>query len=382
MRALKKEKYILAVLLTMAGYFVLCAAVMPAQADLVDLKKGRAPYQILVEVLVADISHDNDSEFGIQHEFNDSGQGSVSLFNDDSRTGSGSEYTTRYQTGDLGSVIARFPLNENSSELYQGLDIVGQILDVDSGQLFASIQALAEKGRGEILSRPSIVTIDGQEAKIETGEDVPYLTRQVTAQREIFVSSSKPTGITLTVTPRVMIDDEGQFYVQLTVKPSVSFVSRKREERGIFLPVVASREASTTVLVASGRTFILGGLFRDNETLVRSGVPGLSRIPLLGMLFSSTTRTKVKSELIISITPTVLAPAPEARQPEQLVQPPQKRHPVRDRQKRFRPGEQKIPERMQMEMLQGWGQVEKPKNGVTLDEEIEDATAEQEPESY
>lgn len=308
-----------------------------------DLLTGELPMQVLIEVLVADIAHDQDSDFGVQHEFVDSGRGSVSLFNDRSRISNEPEFITRRQTGDLGSGIIRLPLTENPNELFKGLDILGQVLDVDSGQLFAAIQALAVAGKGEILSRPSIVTLENQEAVIETGQNVPFLTRKVTAQKEIFVSDQAPTGVRLSVTPSILVGDDGYYYVQMTVRPEVSFVSRRREERGIHLPVIASREAHTTVLVASGKTFILGGLYRDNQTVIMRGVPGLSAVPVLGGLFRSTSRATLKSELIISITPTVLDP--------NIV--PTKRESV------FKPEEKQIPERMQMELLRGWGEVER-----------------------
>ena len=271
-----------------------------------DLLNGELPLQVLIEVLVADISHDNDREIGVQHEFINSGQGNVSLFNDNSRVSGGSQFAPRYQTGDIGSGIIRFPLTETSGTLFQGLDMYSRILDVDAGELYTTIQALSEQGKGEILSRPSIVTIDHQQAKIETGQRVPYLERKVIGQKETFVSADTKTGITLKVTPHVETSDDGYYFVKLQVEPEVSFVSRKREERGIFLPVKASRKASTTVLVASGKTFILGGLYRDNVTKIKRGVPVLSDVPILGGLFSSTSRSSVRSELVISITPTVV----------------------------------------------------------------------------
>jgi len=272
-----------------------------------DLLQGELPKQVLIEVLVADISHAEDEDYGVEQEYVNRGEGTVSLFNDLSRVSpSQPDYSSRDQSGDLASAISRFSLTERSDELFQGLDIFGRVLDVDSGQLFVTVQALAEQGKGEILSRPSIVAIDGQEARIETGQIVPFLTRQITGTHETIISDQKSTGVQLIVTPWVKQSDEGQYFVQLNVRPEVSFVSRRREEKGLLLPVVASRKTSTTVIVASGKTFIIGGLYRDNETRIRRGVPGLSSIPLLGSLFSSTSHSTLKSELIISITPTVL----------------------------------------------------------------------------
>lgn len=357
--AFRKSRWVQATLVALG--FLVFAGNVPSSAEEAeawpskDLLQGELPLQVLVEVLIADIAHDKNEDLGIEHEFIDSGKGNVSLFNDLSRVSSSApEYITRSQTGDLGSIITRFPLTERTDELFQGLDIVGQVLDVDSGQLFGAIQALVEEGKGEILSRPSVVALDGQEAMIKTGQEVPFLTRQIAGNQETIVSDQKRTGIELFVTPSVKRSDEGQYFVQLQVRPEVSFVSRRREEKGILLPVVATRKASTTVLVASGKTFILGGLYRDNETRIRRGVPGLSSIPLIGGIFSSTSRGSLKSELIISITPTVLDPTQEL----------QKREAV------FRPQEKKIPDRMDMKLLNGWGEVGKKS------EIPQDATAE------
>lgn len=340
---LEKKKGLIS--LAIAAVVALCGSLpVFAQTDIPnDLLNDELPLQILIEVLIADIAHDNDFELGVQHEFIDSGKSNVSLFNDRSRTGSGNQFVTRSQTGDFGSGIIRFPLTDKSTELYQGLDLFARVLDVDAGQLYSTIQALSEAGKGEILSRPSIVSINGQTALIKTGQRVPYLERKVTAQKEIFVSAGTDTGITLEVTPTVEQSDEGVYFVKMQVKPEVSFVSRNREERGILLPVKASRHANTTVLVASGRTFILGGLFRDNVSKIKRGVPGLSKIPLIGAAFSSTSRSKLRSELIISITPTVLDPGAASHRRGGI----------------FRPAEKEIPETMKMELLPGWGEIQR-----------------------
>jgi type II secretory pathway component GspD/PulD (secretin) len=326
------------------------AGIFSVSADVLnDLSKEAPPFQVQIEVLVADITRDDDFEVGMLHEFRSRQDGSVSLYNDRFRTGSGPEYVERTQSGDLGDVTARFPLTESSDELYQGLDVTGQLLDVSAGRLLATFQALSSVNRGEILARPSVVVIDGQQAIIETGQNVPFLTRKVINSREVFVSEYRRTGIKLVVTPQVLRDDDGYYYVQLNVNPEVSFVSRRREEKGILLPVVATRNANTTVLVASGKTFIMGGLFRDNETFTENGIPGVSKIPVIGGLFRSRSKSNLKSELIISLTPTVLtSDEPEQRRKTTT--------PV------LGPEEQVIPEKMDMKLLEGWGEVKK-KNG-------------------
>lgn len=333
------------------------ARLASAQA-LVDLSNSpQMPKQVLIDVLIADIAHDKNDEFGIQHEFVDSGKGSVSLYNDLSRIGQGAEYVSREQTGDLGDVIFNFPLTENPTQLFQGFDFVGQVFDVDSGQLFAAIQALSTTGRGEIMSRPSVVTLSGQTANIETGRDVPYLTRQVTARSEVFVTAYVKTGINLQVTPYVEVDDQGNHFVTMDVYPKVSFVSRRREERGILLPVIANREAQTRVTVPSGKTFILGGLYRDNETTVTEGVPGLSKVPLIGGLFRSKVHKTLKSELIITITPTVLDPT----------------LPAQVEVSRFTEEEMEIPQQMQMQLLDS---LSGARNRLLEDDPEEEGTAE------
>jgi general secretion pathway protein D len=313
---------------------------IPAPPD--NLLTGPPPLQVLIEVLLADISHDLGDEVGVQHEFIDSGKNSISLYNDAFRLGSGAEYETRTQTGDLGSIITRFPLSEKPDKLFEGLDIVGRVIDVDSGELFTLIQALSTAGKGEILSRPSIVTLDSQQANIDIGQKVPYLTRKIASQREIFVSEEVDTGINLRVTPNVMKNDEGQYFVQMQVNPEVRFISGNRKERDIELPIVATRAVSTSVIVASGKTFILGGLYRDNERRTVNGVPGLSRVPYVGGLFRSTSRKKIKSELIISITPTVLDPSMVPERGQSVL----------------RSDEKQIPRDMQMKLLQGWGEID------------------------
>jgi len=145
----------------------------------------------------------------------------------------------------------------------------------------------------------------GQEVPIVTSEYTPT-TLQVneTYSRSI---EYRDTGILLTVTPR--INDKG--LVALEVNQEVSDLSEQRIE-GINSPIILKRQAQTSLVVQDGGTIVIGGLIREKSDETQEGLPILSKIPYLGMLFSYKKKATTKVELLILITPHVVKNFEEA----------------------------------------------------------------------
>ncbi len=160
----------------------------------------------------------------------------------------------------------------------------------------AVLHALNERNQVNLLSRPRVVTMDNQEAVIEVGDQIPF---KKLNQFGVTSFEFKDATVQLVVKPHI-IDSE---YILLEVAPKADFQNGFTPDG---TPIISTRKASTKVKVRNGETIVIGGLIRDSLIKNQQKVPILGDIPLLGWLFKSTKSTKVKTELIIFITPFIL----------------------------------------------------------------------------
>ena len=173
------------------------------------------------------------------------------------------------------------------------------------------LNALASDSRLNIVSSPSLMVLNNQQASIQVGDQVPITTRQQQATDEdsnvVNNVEFRDTGVLLKVTPRV---NAGGLVV-LELEQEVSDVAPG--SAGSLTPTIQQRKISSTVAVQSGETVVLGGLIRENKILSRSGVPGFSELPLLGWLFRTSTDSARRTELVVLITPRAVQGARAAR---------------------------------------------------------------------
>ena len=164
------------------------------------------------------------------------------------------------------------------------------------------------RGKGKLLSRPSLTTFNGREAKIAMGEKVPvFSTNTVAGGTTSTAVEYKDVGMYLTVTPRInRADDAETGMVTLKLKPEVSAITKWVTSGNNKAPQISKREAETTVRVASGSTIIIGGLMKDDEIRNLIGIPYLMDLPILGNLFKTYTNSREKTEIFILVTPTIL----------------------------------------------------------------------------
>lgn len=174
---------------------------------------------------------------------------------------------------------------------------VGKVL------LAAQLTALQDEGKLNILSSPSITTLDNQTAMIESGRDVPF---QSVEDGEVNIEYKKAV-LSLNVTPHV-IDDQT---LKLAVKVNKDEVDFSRTVLGN--PTIITKKAETNVIQVDGQTLVIGGLNKETTTDDRSGTPGLLDVPGLGWLFKREGKGSAKEDLLIFITPTILRPADQAR---------------------------------------------------------------------
>jgi general secretion pathway protein D len=166
---------------------------------------------------------------------------------------------------------------------------------------------LQTTGGSNILSRPSLLTLDNEEAKIVVGQNVPFVTGQYTNNNSSNGSVNpfqtverKDVGLTLKVKPQ--ISDTGT--IKLTIYQEVSSVdTSKKLTDGL---ITNKRSIESNILVADGSVVVLGGLLSDNYTDNRQQVPGLGDLPFFGNLFRNESRSRSKTNLMIFLRPVVV----------------------------------------------------------------------------
>jgi type IV pilus assembly protein PilQ len=149
----------------------------------------------------------------------------------------------------------------------------------------------------KIISTPKIATVNNKPAKITQGQSIPY--QNTTAQTGA-VTQFVEAALTLEVTPRITPDGS----VMMKIKASNN--SPGATPAGGGPPPINKKEATTELLVKSGETTVIGGIYIDNDTESNSGVPFLMDIPFFGWMFKSNSKSKTKTELLIFITPRIL----------------------------------------------------------------------------
>ena len=198
----------------------------------------------------------------------------------------------------------------------------GNVAPVNNGGFFYSflnsnfevaLQALQFNDQSKTLAAPSLVVANNQEAQINVGEQIPvqqtYVTTGLNAGDQRYGSVQYlNTGITLAVTPRV--NPGGLVY--LDIAQEVSSPTGVADASGN--QAISQRQLQTQVAVQSGETLLLGGLIQDTRGNGQTGIPLLSKIPVVGHLFGNSSVDKARTELIVLITPRVISTIDEGRQ--------------------------------------------------------------------
>jgi len=164
--------------------------------------------------------------------------------------------------------------------------------------LNVQLSALEEEGRLNILSSPSITTLDNQKAFIESGREIPYDAAIVTGGAVAVNTEFKDAKLRLEVTPHV-IDDR-------TIKIKIEINKDEPDPSYTTEPPIITKKAETTVVLFDGQTTVIGGLSKETTSKNESGVPWLRNIPVLGYLFKGETRSTEMEEILIFITPHIL----------------------------------------------------------------------------
>ena len=261
--------------------------------------------QVLIQAAIVEVSGDDATQLGVQWALGNanSGYGVVNFNN------VGASATTLAGAALAGSGVAgATALSQAASSIVGALVGIGDSRKDSQGNTEfygAILQALDKSTSANLLSMPSILTLDNEKASILVGQNVPFVTGSFTTSGN---NSNNPfqtidrqdIGINLNVIPH--IGDNGT--VRLEVSQEVSSIAPTSS--GVNGLITNKSLINTTILADDQQTIALGGLMRDNSTTSQQKVPGLGNVPVIGRLFRSDNDNTQKSNLIIFLQPTIL----------------------------------------------------------------------------
>ncbi len=184
-------------------------------------------------------------------------------------------------------------------------------------QALAMVDAMQSNGKTKVLAAPSIIVLNNKEASINVGQQIPVNSVSFSGglntgnpdglNNAFNTTQFRDTGIILSVKPRV--NPGGLVYLEIKQENSQPSADGPSSNGN---PSVNKTTLETEIAVQSGQTVMLGGLIKDSDEKSRGGLPGLSKIPLIGALFGSTKNVSARQEVLLMITPTVIENAQQA----------------------------------------------------------------------
>jgi len=249
------------------------------------------PPQVMIQVLIVEVTMDNSLELGVEFAFQDL-----------QYTKAGPTDTTTFDFvggTDIGAA---------------GTGLGGFTFTITGADFNFLIRTLQNEGSLNILSRPQIVAMDNQEARIEISNNVPYVSQSsITAGGVVQTSVSREDiGIILEVTPHINPDG----FVRMEIRQEVSDITGSTVDigQGITAPIFFKREAETVVTVKNNETIVLGGLITSRDEVREQKVPILGDVPVLGLLFRNQSLQTSHTELLVILTPRVLRTVEDYRE--------------------------------------------------------------------
>jgi type II secretory pathway component GspD/PulD (secretin) len=250
-------------------------------------KADKTPLQIMIEVVIIDVQLKDDTEIGVDWDF-------LSVENKDVSYRQGMIFPDRL------SAVAPSVALPGDGTAFTTLGLGGE-LSIVNDDIRNVVHALQEKRNVDILASPRVMVVSGQKAEIKTIEEIPY--QQLTQTSgggggvgAITSTEFKDVGVTLEV--KATLTDDNKILVALKPKQSVS--------TGMSIgnvPVIDTREASTTLLMDDGQVVVMGGLRRQEITHVREQIPLLGDLPIIGFIFSDDRKIVENSELLVLLSP-------------------------------------------------------------------------------
>jgi type IV pilus assembly protein PilQ len=278
------------------------------------------PKQVLIEAKLVEVTLSNGLDFGIQWNYLSLNQGKALGQNGTTAVGSpigfqnptalatplsqqSLSYPSANTSGSVGGAGQGTGVNLPATNVFGALTL-GRI--TNNQLLNMTLTAAATRNKVKVLSDPKVATLNNQPANINVTTQYPYVTTNLASTAGTAITSQVnyvSVGIQLTVTPTINADGR----ITLNVNPNVSQPSVTAPTATGGAPGIDSRQAQTTVLIRDGETIVIGGLISDHNEVDESRIPILGDIPILGFLFRSKHVARTRTELLIFVTPKILA---------------------------------------------------------------------------
>ncbi|MBN1546774.1 MAG: secretin and TonB N-terminal domain-containing protein [Syntrophaceae bacterium] len=265
-----------------------------AQEELV--KDGRLP-QISIEAKIVEVSRDGTRDLGVL--WGGAWKGSEVGFvggNSPQTEGSTDTFGLTAAGWDDAGVAVNLP-----SAISAPNPTLGVIVATSNLLLAAKLEALETSGEGKIISSPKVTTLDNESANIGQGEEIPYVTRDKDGTPTITMKDAK---LELDVKPK--ITSEGK--ISMEISASSKYADWKKVNKNNENPPLVASNVESKVVVKDGDTIVLGGIMKSSNIKSNTGVPWLSKIPVLGWLFKSESTFLEERELLIFVTPRIIKP--------------------------------------------------------------------------
>ncbi|HSW13100.1 MAG TPA: type II secretion system secretin GspD [Solimonas sp.] len=256
--------------------------------------------QVLVEAIIAEVSANKSSQLGVDWAvFNRNRIASAGILNPNTLNALGSAASV---SGSSDSSLAALSL------IGQGVNLAGGVINEAGTSFVVLLKALQGDGDTNVLSTPTLLTMDNEEAKFSVGQEVPFLTGQFSSTGSSNNGSVNPfqtierkdVGLTLGVTPQI---NEGNL---VKLKLELESSSLTASGAGTLNQITNKRTLTNTVGVENGQILVIGGLIDDNVNDQNNSVPFLSKIPIFGSLFQYRSVNNAKRNLMVFIRPTIL----------------------------------------------------------------------------
>lgn len=270
------------------------------------------PLQVLIDANIFEVTLTDQLRYGLQWFLR---HGSGVTANDKSAGGFGSSGRLRGLFGDATDLSVDTIGTASAGGLGYGFlsasDKIGVLFD-----------ALAADSKLNVISSPSLMVLNNQEATIKVGDQISLQTSATTNTSSAVVTpdnqtgnnvtsqfQQRDTGVELTIKPRV---NPGGLVI-MEIEQKVDTASEAPQTGGSGNPLIFQRQIKSSVAVQHGETLVLGGLISDRKNKTKSGIPILRDLPFLGPLFSSTDKTLTRTELVVLLTPRVVKNRIDAR---------------------------------------------------------------------
>ncbi len=286
----------------------LAASVAKTVVNNLETAPSAVEKQILLRVKIAELNRTASASFGVNLL-------STGALNTPGRTSTG-----QFAPPSPGDLLGGIPGSlEGTTSRFNISDALNVFAFRPDLNLAALIRALQDEGVLQILAEPNLVASNGKEASFLVGGEFPVPVIQGGANVGAVTIQFREFGIRLAFLPN--LTDNGT--VKMFVRPEVSTVDivNAVTVNGFSIPALATRRMETTIELGEGQSFVIAGLLDDRVRESMSRIPGLSHIPLLGLLFKSRQEQKSKTELLVMVTPEIVTPLTPGEKPPLPVMP-------------------------------------------------------------